>query len=292
MVRVSDDSYLTERNSSEVVVRRLRKSSDLPLSRALISAVSHLHEVIRETRPSQAELRKVVEFLTEMGQACDEKRQEWVLLFDVLGVTALVEDINSPRPKGATQNTVRGPFYRADAPHYRDGADISLDGVGEPLIVAGRVVDLDGHPIAGAKVETWQANAAGYYENQQPDLQPEFNLRGIFKTDRDGRFHYRTVKPSGYRVPCDGPAGELLGKVGYPLRRPAHLHFQVSAPDFDTVTTNIFDSEDPHLGEDALFGVKGELIGNFHPAEIDGRPGFKLDFVFVMARSRKNGRPL
>jgi hydroxyquinol 1,2-dioxygenase len=292
MNSVGEDSFLTERNSADIVVARLKHRGDMTLSRALVSAVSHLHQALRETRPTQAELRHLIEFLTEMGQACDEKRQEWVLLFDVLGASALIEDINTVRPKGATQNTVRGPFYRADAPHYPDGANISLDGVGEPLSVSGRVVDLDGIAISGARIETWQANRDGYYENQQPDLQPEFNLRGIFESDHDGRFQYRTVKPAGYSVPSDGPAGQMLGRVGYPLRRPAHLHFQISAPGFETITTNIFDSEDPHLGEDALFGVKSELIATFTPVKIKGSPEWRLEFTFVMARARKNGRPV
>lgn len=283
-------SALTERNASEVVVERLRRSVDSSLARALIPVAVHLHQVIREVRPTQAELRSAIGFLTEMGQACDEKRQEWVLLCDLLGISALVEDINSQRPRGATQNTIRGPFYRPDAPKKANGADISLDGLGEPVTVRGRVVDLDGKPVQTARVETWQANADGYYENQQPDLQPEFNLRGIFESDVDGCFHYRTVRPAGYKVPSDGPAGELLDRIGYPLHRPAHLHFQVSAPGFETLTTHIFDADDPHLDEDAIFGVKPELIRRFKP-DNTGASIWRIDIEFVMARARKQGRP-
>src|SRR5690606_1902600 len=137
-------------------------------------------------------------FLTEVGHASDDRRQEWVLLSDLLGATALVEEVNAHRPKQATPGTLRGPFFRADVPARALGSDISLDGVGERLSVSGRVRDLDGKAIPGAEIITWQANAAGLYENQQPDLQPEFNLRGLFRTDDEGRFHYLTVRPAGY----------------------------------------------------------------------------------------------
>jgi protocatechuate 3,4-dioxygenase beta subunit len=223
-----------------------------------------------------------------------------VLLSDLLGVTALVDEINTRRPKGATPNTVRGPFYRADAPRLVLGADISLDGFGEPLKVTGRVIDLDGRPIAGATVETWQANAQGIYENQQPDLQPEFNLRGVFTANADGAFSYKTVRPGGYAVPCDGPVGRMLQAIGYPLRRPAHLHFMIAAPDFEMISTHVYDSSDPHLAEDALFGVKPELIGTFRPDDGTVRQtsrraaarsaSWSLDFVFVMVRARKERR--
>ena len=273
----------SESNSAEMVAERLRNGADGRLPQFLVAAVEHLHRLVKETKPSAADWRHAIEFLTEVGHASDHRRQEWALLSDLLGVTALVEEINSRRPKGATPNTVRGPFYRADAPRLSLGASISLDGVGEPLEVRARVRDLDGYPIAGATVETWQANAQGLYENQQPDLQPEFNLRGIFTTGADGGFHYRTIKPAGYAVPGDGPVGQMLGRIGYPLRRPAHLHFLIRADGFETISTHIYDGSDPHLGEDALFGVKQELVGAFG---WDGKQ-WSLDFTFVMVRARK-----
>lgn len=273
----------SETNSAEIVAERLKKGADGRLPQFLTAAVEHLHLLVKETKPSLSDWRSAIAFLTEVGHASDDRRQEWALLSDLLGVTALVEEINSRRPKGATPNTVRGPFYRADAPRLPLGADISLDGVGEPLAVSARVVDLDGCPVAGATVEAWQANAQGLYENQQPDLQPEFNLRGVFTTDADGAFHYRTIKPCGYAVPLDGPVGEMLGRIGYPLRRPAHLHFIIKAAGFETISTHVYDGGDPHLGEDALFGVKPELIGTFRK---DGKR-WSLDFTFVMVRARR-----
>lgn len=279
------DISFSESNSAQLVAERLAKHTEGALPAFMVSFIEHLHELIRETRPSSQDWRRAVEFLTDVGHASDGRRQEWVLLSDLLGVTALIEEINTRRPKGATPNTVRGPFYRADAPRLPLDANISLDGSGPALSVRGLVRDLDGQPVPGATVETWQANSEGFYENQQPDQQPEFNLRGIFTTDADGGFRYRTVRPSGYAVPCDGPVGQMLGSLGFPLRRPAHLHFLIKADGFETISTHVYDSGDPHLGQDALFGVKEELLGEFRPA--DKGEGWSLDFTFVMVRARK-----
>lgn len=272
-------------NSADLVAGRIRADAGGALPAFLHSLIDHVHAIVRETHPSRADWRRAIEFLTEVGHASDSHRQEWVLLSDLLGVTALVEELNSKRPKAATPNTVRGPFYRADAPKLPLGASISLDGVGEPLEVSGTVRDLDGHPVAGAVIETWQANAAGFYENQQPDLQPEFNLRGVFQTDAAGAFRYRTVKPGGVLVPRDGPVGRVLGEMGFSLRRPAHLHFLVKADGFETISTHVYDGRDPHLGEDALFGVKPELIGDIRRKE--GGEGWQLGFAFAMVRERR-----
>src|SRR5262249_6441170 len=157
--------------SSDIVASRLLRD-DSRTAQFLALLVRHLHMAIRESRPSPADWKQAIRFLTEVGHASDDRRQEWILLSDLLRLTALVEEINSPRPRGATPNTPRGPFYRPGAPHYEAGASISLDGIGEPLEVTCRVTDLDGRPVAGATVETWQANAEGHYENQQPDRQP------------------------------------------------------------------------------------------------------------------------
>ncbi|MBY2911425.1 dioxygenase [Rhizobium leguminosarum] len=273
----------SEATSHDIFAQRLQPSKDNILPQVLAAAVTHLHTLIREVRPTQAEWRQVIEFLTDVGHASDERRQEWVLLSDLLGASTLVEEINSRRPKTATPNTVRGPFFRADVPQLPLGGNISLDGIGEPLEVSGRVQDLDGDPIANAEIITWQANAQGLYENQQPDLQPEFNLRGGFRTHPDGRFHYRTIKPCGYGVPDDGPVGKLLRRAGYPLRRPAHLHFIIKASDFETITTHIYDGSDPHLAEDAIFAVKPELVRTF---EQQGK-GWLLKLTFVMVRARQ-----
>lgn len=279
------DISFSERNSAQLVAQRLDKHAEGALQTFMVPFIEHLHKLIRETRPTHADWRRTMEFLTEVGHASDGRRQEWVLLSDLLGVTALIEEINTRRPKDATPNTVRGPFYRADAPRLAMDANISLDGAGPALTVTGHVRDLDGRPIADATIETWQANSEGFYENQQPDLQPEFNLRGVFTTDAKGCFRYRTVRPGGYAVPADGPVGQMLGSLGFPMRRPAHLHFLIKAEGFETISTHVYDGGDPHLGQDALFGVKEELIGEFRPT--DKGDSLSLDFTFVMVRAKK-----
>jgi protocatechuate 3,4-dioxygenase beta subunit len=279
------DISFSERNSAQLVAQRLDRQAEGPLQAFMVSFIEHLHKLIRETRPTHTDWRRTMEFLTEVGHASDGRRQEWVLLSDLLGVTALIEEINTRRPKGATPNTVRGPFYRADAPRLALDSTISLDGVGPVVAVTGHVQDLDGKPVPGATIETWQANNDGFYENQQPDQQPEFNLRGVFTADAEGCFRYRTVRPGGYAVPGDGPVGQMLGGLGFPLRRPAHLHFIIKADGFETISTHVYDGSDPHLGQDALFGVKQELVGEFKPAS--KTDSWTLDFAFVMVRAKK-----
>jgi hydroxyquinol 1,2-dioxygenase len=286
MAGSSSPLTFSEATSSQAFAERFSASRDDRFAELLAAVVTHIHDLIKQFRPSQDEWRKLIAFLTEVGHASDERRQEWVLLSDLIGASALVEEINSRRPKGATPNTIRGPFFRADAPEHSSGSSISLDGVGEPLSVSVRVQDLDGLPLEGAEVVTWQANAEGFYENQQPDLQPEHNLRGRFKTDAQGRFSYHSVIPAGYGVPADGPVGRLLSMAGYPLRRPANLHFVIRAKGFETITTHIYDASDPHLHEDALFGVRPELVARFNSPEVDGRSAKAVSLTFVMVRAK------
>jgi hydroxyquinol 1,2-dioxygenase len=270
----------------DIFAERFGNRRGEPLQATMIAFASHLQALVRELRPTRDEWRGFISLLKDIGDYSDERRDEWMLMSDLFGISALVEELNDRRPAVATPNTARGPFYRADTPARALGADISLDGKGEPLWVIGRVTDLDGKAIAGAVVTTWQANAEGFYENQQPDHQPEFNLRGRFTTDDDGRFHYRTVMPSGYPVPLDGPAGALLKRAGFPPRRPAHLQFHIAADGFDTITTHIFDADDPALAADPLFAVKPELVRRFRSAS--GR--CELDYPFVMARTRQEAQ--
>lgn len=279
--------HFSEATSSALFAQRFGRSADAPLPKILTVVVTHLHQIIRELRPTPADWRALIVFLTEVGHASDERRQEWVLLSDLLGASALVEEINSRRPKTATPNTLRGPFFRADVPLLSSGSNISLDGLGETLDVQARVEDLDGHAVAGAEILTWQANAQGYYENQQPDLQPEFNLRGRFHADAEGRVRYRTIRPCGYSVPDDGPVGCLMRQAGYPLRRPAHLHFMIKAPGFETITTQIYDGSDPNVSEDAIFGVKPALVRTFGKGQGKGAPAWMLDVTFVMVRAKQ-----
>ena len=256
-------SYFTEDTSVETVLARMGEPENPRLAEVMRAVIAHLHAVVKEVEPTYAEWMAAIRFLTETGRMCDDKRQEYILLSDVLGVSMLVDAINTRRPEGATENTVLGPFHVEGAPDLAMGDTISQDGIGEPLVVSGRVVDGDGRPVEGAVIDTWQTSHDGFYDLQQPEQQPENNLRGIFRTGADGRFSYRSVKPSYYPIPDDGPVGQLLHGLGRGNIRPAHLHYIVSAPGFETVTTHIFVHDDPYLDDDAVFGVKQSLIRAF-----------------------------
>jgi hydroxyquinol 1,2-dioxygenase len=264
---------------------------DSRVVRALLAAVGQVHALVTDLRPTTEEWRRVIDFVTEVGHSSDARRQEWVLLADVIGASTLVEDINAVRPDGATPNTLTGPFYRSDAPDMANGANISRDGVGQPLHVTGQIAALDGAGIVQAVVEVWQANGDGFYENQQPDLQPEFNLRGRFATDADGSFAFVTVRPRGYALPEDGPVGRLLNGLGIKLERPAHLHFRVTAPNYQTLTTHVYNRADPAIGRDALFSVKPALLGDFRPIETENGPAHGLDVTLVLARAQARAQP-
>ncbi len=259
-----EPGYFTEADSAEVVISRNANGRDRRLKQVMEVIVRKLHEAVKEIEPTNAEWLMAIEFLTKTGQMCNEWRQEWILLSDILGVSMLVDAINNRKPSGATETTVLGPFYVSDAPRYPLGANICLDGKGEPLLVTGKVTDTEGRPIAGALLDVWQANEDGFYDVQQKGVQPEMNLRGVFTTDANGRFWFRSDKPRYYPIPNDGPVGRLLEALGRHPYRPAHIHFIVGADGFHPITTHIFTPDCPYLHTDAVFGVKGSLVAAFH----------------------------
>jgi catechol 1,2-dioxygenase len=192
---------------------------------------------------------------------------------------------------GASESTVLGPFHVEDAPELPMGADICLDQKGEPMLVKGRITGTDGQPIANAKIDVWQANDEGFYDVQQKGLQPDFNLRGVFRTGADGTYHFKGVKPKYYPIPDDGPVGQMLTQLGRHPYRPAHLHYILEADGFDTLITHIFDPDDPYIHSDAVFGVKESLLAKFDliedPARISAagfdRPYYEVVHDFVLA---------
>ena len=226
---------------------------------------------------------------------CNDWRQEFILLSDVLGVSMLVDAINNRKPSGASEATVLGPFHVADAPELPMGANICLDQKGEDMFVHGRILDTEGRPIADAVIDVWQANDEGFYDVQQKGIQPDFNLRGVFRTGADGRYWFRAVKPKYYPIPDDGPVGKLLGALGRHPYRPAHLHYIVEAEGFDTLTTHIFDPDDPYIDSDAVFGVKESLLAEFRRSRrsrggsegwSSTAPFYDVEFDFVLSRRR------
>lgn len=276
--------YFEEARSADVVNVRMSKNADARLRQIMTILVTHLHAAVKEIEPTHEEWLAAIRFLTETGQMCTEWRQEYILLSDVLGVSMLVDAINHRVPSGATPNTILGPFYVANAPAYKNGANICLDGKGEPLVVAGRVTDIEGAPIANAKIEVWQTNDDGFYDVQQKGIQPDSNLRGVFTSDADGRYWFKSVKPRHYPIPSDGPVGRLLDAMGRHPNRAAHLHFIVTARGCAPVITHIFTPDCPYLQEDAVFGVKRDLIAQFEridDAEAAKKVGFAAPFWSV-----------
>ena len=286
--------YFDPAHSAEIVASRAGPHANPRLREIMDIFVRHMHEAVKESGLTQEEWNQGIAFLTHTGQMCTDWRQEFILLSDVLGISMLVDAINHGRPAKATENTVLGPFHVADAPHYPNGAQILLDQQGEPMIVRGRVLDVDGGPIAGATLGVWQANADGFYDVQQKGVQPEGNLRGIFTTDADGSFWFRSAKPRWYPIPHDGPVGRLLQGLDRNPFRPAHIHFIVEAPGFERVVTHIFASDCPFLGEDAVFGVKQSLVADFRrkddPAIADTlgvpNPFWEVEHDFILVKDR------
>ena len=194
---------------------------------------------------------------------CSDKRQEFILFSDTLGVSMVVDLIDHRKPEGATESTVFGPFHRLGAPELPAGGNIApRDPSGVPTLVSGRVLDLDGRPIAGAVLDVWQAQTNGLYDSQDQDPDA-LHMRGKFRTDAEGRYLIRTVQPVNYPIPSDGPVGAMLKATGRHPWRPAHIHFVVSADGYEPVTTHIFDRTDPYLASDAVFAVKDSLICDF-----------------------------
>jgi hydroxyquinol 1,2-dioxygenase len=219
--------------------------------------VRHLHAFVREVEPTQAEWAAGIEFLTRTGRMCDDKRQEFILLSDTLGVSMLVDAINHRRPEGATETTVLGPFYVQGPPEFACGADISGGMTGQKLYVEGTVATLDGAPIADAIVDVWHADAEGGYDVQRPG---DLAGRGRLRTDAAGRFHFWTTRPAFYPVPHDGPVGRMLEHQGRHPYRPAHVHFMIAAPGHETLVTHVFADGDKYLDSDVVFGVKDSII--------------------------------
>lgn len=264
---IADTGFFEAARSADIVNARNGPGAD-PRARAMLeSLVRHLHAFVKETQPTSDEWMAGIRFLTETGHMCSDWRQEFILLSDVLGVSMLVDAINHQRPAGATENTVLGPFHVAGAPQYPNGADICLDGKGEPLVVRGKIVDAAGAPVSGATIDVWATNNDGFYDVQQPGIQPDFNLRGLFTSEADGSYWFRSVKPRHYPIPDDGPVGKLLATLGRHPNRAAHLHFIVQKPGYETVVTHIFTPDCAFLAEDAVFGVKRSLIADFQQRE-------------------------
>jgi len=287
---------ITEETITEAVVDSFENAMDPRLRECLAALVCHVHAAVREVEPTIKEWEAAVRFLTETGHTCDSTRQEFVLLSDVLGISALVENINHRKTPGATEATVLGPFHMVDSPVRALGDSIDEVGEAVPCLVTGSVTSVDGTPLAGASVDVWQADEDGFYDVQRPGQRPAGNGRGLFTTDERGRFWFTTVVPRYYPIPTDGPVGLFLAKTGRHPFRPAHIHFIAATDGHVPVTTHIFVEGSPYLDSDAVFAVKHSLVRAFEQvddpamaAEHDiANPFFHADVDLVLDRAEQH----
>lgn len=253
--------------------------------------VRHAHAFIREVRPTEEEFDRGLDFLVGIGQATGETNNEVVLAADVLGISSLVGLLNQPLDGVRTAPALLGPFWRKNVPECVLGDSIvRCDTPGPRLAVRGRIRNVGGNPVAGARVDVWQASPVGLYENQDP-TQPDMNLRGLFVSDTSGDYHFETVRPAGYPVPTNGPVGDLLRAQCRHPYRPAHIHFMVTAPGYETLITQIFVDDQERLDSDVTFGVLNSLIANFE-ATSDGSLALRCDFVLEPGETRIPRAPI
>jgi hydroxyquinol 1,2-dioxygenase len=282
---------LDQSSITDAVVARFSDTPDPRLRRIVTSLVRHLHDFVKDVELTQDEWKRGVEFLTRTGHLCDDKRQEFILLSDVLGISMLVDAINHPVGEAATQTTVLGPFYVAGVPESESGCDVARGAAGEPLYIEGKVSSAKGGAIPGALVDLWQADPDGYYDVQRGK---DLCLRTRLRSDARGHFHLWSVVPSPYPIPNDGPVGELLEATARHPNRPAHVHFMIAAPGHETLVTHVFAADSPWLDSDAVFGVKDSLVVEFARAPPgiapDGRrmesAYRRLCYDFVLSPSR------
>jgi hydroxyquinol 1,2-dioxygenase len=264
-----------------------------PRLRELMQALTrHLHAFVSEVELTEDEWFAAIDFLTRTGHMCSDKRQEFVLASDVMGLSMLTIGINHRHPSGATESTVFGPFFIEGSPAFENGDDLANGAPGTPCYVRGTVRSVTGEPVPGALIEIWQADEDGLYDVQYADLDGARG-RGHLQSDDEGRYWFWTVQPEAYPIPTDGPVGELLNATARSPMRPAHIHFMVKAPGYQPLITHVFDEADQYLDTDAVFGVRSSLLTGFEQHEggsaPDGRemsgPWASTEFDLILAPS-------
>ncbi len=265
---------VTSDNITDVFMSYFGPDTDPRLREVMLSLATHLHNFAKEVKLTHAEWEKGIEFLEWAGRISDEERHEFVLLSDVLGLSSLVDMVNSV-PQG-TSSSVLGPFHISGAPDIPFGYDMKRDYEGDILLARGRVTDPQGNPIEGATIDIWQTAPNGLYSSQDPD-QDTYSFHGIQTTGADGAYGFTTVKPVSYTVPTDGPVGEILNATGRHPWRPSHLHYIVKAEGYRPLVTEIFPDDDPYLDEDTVFGVREDLVMTYLPNPAESFPdGYML----------------
>ncbi|MBS0341043.1 MAG: intradiol ring-cleavage dioxygenase [Proteobacteria bacterium] len=268
---------INEHTITEAVLQGMAGCDSPRLKEVMGALVRHLHDFAREVKLTESEWEAGIRFLTATGQKCDDKRQEFILLSDTLGLSTLTVAQNHPVSAQATEATVFGPFYVEGAPQVPQGADISGGAAGEPLFVRATVRGPAGEVVPGATVNVWQADADGLYDVQRTGLDAAQG-RAVLRTDAQGQLAFRGVLPVPYPIPTDGPVGDMLRALGRHPWRPAHVHFMIEAPGYQTLITHVFRGGDPYLDSDAVYGVRSSLIGDFR-SRADGSHALDFDFV-------------
>ncbi len=283
--------YVTEQNLTDIVKERWSNISDPRLRQIMAALIKNLHNFVREIEPSEAEWAAAIDWLTRTGKICTDKRQEFILTSDVLGVSMLVDAINHRLQSKATPTTVEGPFHIPDSPEFEDGGNMAQGAPGIPCFVTGIVRDLDGKAVAGAKLDLWQTDGEGLYEAQRDEK--EAWMRGVFHTNTDGSYTVQTVAPIGYTIPMDGTVGELMERTNISHYRPAHIHFCIEAPGYHRVVTHLFQRGDQYIDTDVVYGVKEPLIvefvkkpgGKAPNGETLSKPFYEVKYDFILQKA-------
>lgn len=273
---------LNQDTITQAVIASLANTPDPRLKEIMTSLVQHLHAFAREVNLTEDEWFRGIDFLTRCGHITDAKRQEFILLSDVLGLSMLTVAMHNDKPAGCTEATVFGPFHVEGAPHYELGDDIANGAKGTPCVVRGTVRGLHGEPVPGATLDVWQSDEDGLYDVQHAGLD-HAQSRGIVKADAQGRYHFRSIVAVPYAIPHDGPVGQMLQATGRHPWRPAHLHFMIQAPGYETLITHVFRDNSEYLDSDAVFGVRQSLVCDW-TEQSDGTYLMEYDFVLNPAK--------
>ena len=276
---------LNQKNITEAVVASFGNTPAPRLKEIMTSLVRHLHAFAQEVRLTEQEWNVGIDFLTRCGHITDDKRQEFILLSDVLGLSMLTVAANNDKPPGCTEATVFGPFHVQGAPHYAQGEDIANGARGTPCLVRGTVRGIGGEPVPGAMMDIWQSDEDGLYDVQHEGAS-QAHARGIITADSRGAFSFRSILAVPYAIPHDGPVGQMLAATGRHPWRPAHLHFMIQAEGYETLITHVFRNDSDYLDSDAVFGVRESLICDWVPQE-DG--SYLLEFDFVLNPKARSG---